>query len=35
MVGQSMAFVTTYNLFNRTESDPTAEALKILGLPAQ
>jgi hypothetical protein len=30
-----MSFVTTYNLFNRTESDPAAEAQKILGLSGQ
>ena len=34
-VGKSIAFVTTYSLFNRTQSNPAAEAIKILGLSAQ
>jgi hypothetical protein len=33
--GQSMSFVTTYNLFKRSQPDPSAEARVILGLPAQ
>ena len=32
-VGGQMQFVTKYSLFNRTESDPEAEARKILNLP--
>ena len=32
-VGTEMQFVTTYTLFNRSESDPEAEARKILNLP--
>ncbi|HTL59620.1 MAG TPA: hypothetical protein VL361_28375 [Candidatus Limnocylindrales bacterium] len=32
-VGGQMQFVTKYNLFNRTESTPEAEARKILNLP--
>jgi hypothetical protein len=32
-VGGQMQFLTKYSLFNRTESDPDAEARKILNLP--
>ena len=35
LAGQTMSFVTTYTLFNRTENDPEAEGRKILGLPAR
>jgi hypothetical protein len=33
--GQSVSFSTVYTLFNRTQSDPTAEARKVLGLASQ
>jgi len=33
VVGQSMSFSTTYNLFYRSNSSPTADACAILGLP--
>jgi hypothetical protein len=32
-VGAQMQFLTTYTLFHRTESDPQAEARKVLNLP--
>ncbi len=35
LTGQSVTFVTTYTLFNRTESSPDTEARKILGLSTQ
>jgi hypothetical protein len=31
--GQSVAFVTTYTLFHRTETNPETEARKVLSLP--
>ena len=35
LAGQTVAFVTTYTLFPRTESNPDTEARKVLGLPVQ
>jgi len=32
--GQSMSFVTTYSLFNRSNANPTVDARAMLGLPA-
>jgi hypothetical protein len=32
-VGERMQCVSTYTLFNRSESNPEAEARKILNLP--
>lgn len=33
LTGQATEFVTTYTLFNRTESNPDTEARKVLGMP--